>query len=117
MPSIWSEDMSKQESEVEVFDIKNCGDLHRYCVLTSEGPIIVHNCTQAFCRDLMVNAMFNLEEANYPVVFHVHDEIIAEVLKGFGSVEEFESIMCKLPQWAEGLPVKAEGWRGEFYRK
>lgn len=115
--NIWSEDMSKQESEVEVFDIKNCGDLHRYCVLTSEGPIIVHNCTQAFCRDLMVNAMFNLEEANYPVVFHVHDEIIAEVLKGFGSVEEFESIMCKLPQWAEGLPVKAEGWRGEFYRK
>lgn len=117
MPSTWSEDMSKQESEVEVFDIKNCGDLHRYCVLTSEGPIIVHNCTQAFCRDLMVNAMFNLEEANYPVVFHVHDEIIAEVLKGFGSVEEFENIMCKLPQWAEGLPVKAEGWRGEFYRK
>lgn len=79
--------------------------------------ILSENLTQAFCRDLMVNALFNLEEAGYPVVFHVHDEIISEVPIGYGDIKEFEEIMCKLPLWAKDLPVKAEGWVGKFYRK
>jgi DNA polymerase len=62
--------------------------------------------------------MLNLEAAGYPIVLSVHDEVVAEVLEEFGSVGEFEEIMCRLPDWAaDGFPVKAEGWRAKRFQK
>lgn len=75
------------------------------------------NATQATCRDLLVNAMFNVTKAGYDVVMHIHDEIVAEIDEGKGNLAEFESLMTKLPEWAKGLPLKAEGWIGKRYRK
>lgn len=78
---------------------------------------LTENCVQAFCRDLLCYGLKNLEAEGYPVVMHIHDEAVAEVPKGYGSLGEFENLLAKLPEWAEGLPLRAEGWVGPYYHK
>jgi DNA polymerase len=81
------------------------------------GGFWCENVTQATARDLMASAMLRVEAAGYPVILTIHDEIIAEVPAGFGDVREFERLMCDADPWAEGCPIKAEGWRGTRLRK
>lgn len=79
---------------------------------------LAENIVQATAHDIQRHAIENQIAAGYPIVLHVYDENVAEVQHGFGSVEEFEAIMAKLPPWAEGWPVRADGgWRGRRYRK
>lgn len=86
--------------------------------LDTWGGKLVENIVQAACRDLLVYAMLQLDRAGYPIVMHVHDEIVAEVLSGTGDIGHFEQVMSGTPQWAAGWPVKAAGgWRGLRYRK
>ena len=75
------------------------------------------NVIQAIGRDLLYYGKFKLREAGYKIIGSIYDEVIAEVPNGFGSLQEFESLMASVPPWATGLPVRAEGWEGRRYRK
>lgn len=90
---------------------------HQWVRMPTYGGRLVENLCQSFARDVLVEGMFNLESAGYPLVATVHDEIISEVPIGFGSATEFENLMTVVPSWAPGLPLKAKGWRGMRYRK
>lgn len=82
------------------------------------GGRLTENVTQAVARDILAHAIINCHYAGYSPVLEVYDEIVAEVPETFGSIAELEHIMCKLPAWANGWPIKAvNGWRGKRYRK
>ena len=79
---------------------------------------LVENCTQALCRDLLANALLNVEANGYPIVLHVHDEIICETPDSPEyNVAELGRLMCELPEWAEGFPLVAEGAEMKRYAK
>lgn len=82
------------------------------------GGKLTENIVQAVARDLLCSAMMNLYRAGYAIRFHIHDEVILEVPKeGSKNLQEAVRLMCTLPEWAEGLPLDAAGFEGDYYRK
>jgi DNA polymerase len=82
------------------------------------GGSLTENIVQAVSRDILANALLNLDAAGYTPVLHVHDEPVAEVNDDFGTLQEFEKCMMDLPAWAAGWPIKVGGgWQGQRYHK
>jgi len=90
---------------------------HKWSETTTYGGRLFNNCVQGLSRDIMAEAMLRTDKAGYKNVLTVHDEVVAEVPLGFGSLEEYEKLMCEIPLWAKGFPITASGWTGHRYRK
>lgn len=84
------------------------------------GGKLVENCVQAIARDCLAQAIEYLEAAGLPVVFHVHDEVVIDVAP-FGTdaemLDKVVGIMTRPIPWAQGLPLGADGWVGQFFKK
>lgn len=91
--------------------------IHRWGPISMYGGSLVQSITQAIARDILAHAVYTVEKAGYPVVLTVHDEIVADVPKKHGSLEDFNKLMTTLPAWAAGVPLDAEGYESERYRK
>ena len=49
---------------------------HQWREVEPYGGLLTENVVSALSRELLVNAMFALEAAGYPIVLTVHDEIV-----------------------------------------
>lgn len=80
--------------------------------------MIVHNCTQAFARDVLSSSMIPAEEAGYGIILTVHDEIVTETPDSPEfSHEHLSAIMATVPAYAPGLPLAAAGFEAKRYGK
>lgn len=80
------------------------------------GGKLVENIVQAYARDCLAVALDRLDKAGYNIVFHVHDEIIAEAPDG-SRWEDMAEIMGQPIDWAPGLLLRSDGYSTKFYMK
>ena len=79
------------------------------------GGKLAENLVQATARDCLRDAILEIEE-HYPIVMHVHDEVIVEV-EDESDLDKIMEIMKKPPEWFPGLPLDCEGTLAEKYQK
>lgn len=85
--------------------------------LETYGGKLVENVVQAIARDCLAAAIEHLEEAGFPVVFHVHDEVVIDCPESRADLDAVVQIMTQPIPWAADLPLNADGWVGDFFKK
>lgn len=84
------------------------------------GGKLTENCVQAIARDCLAEAIERLSAAGFPIVFHVHDEVVIDI-KPFADnktmLKAVTDLMTIVPAWAQGLPLGADGWVGSYFTK
>lgn len=89
----------------------------RWGRIETYGPKLVENIVQGIARDLLAEALKNVDRAGYKIVMHVHDEIVVEAVGSEEKLNEVCRLMEIVPKWANGLPLRADGFICNFYRK
>ena len=83
------------------------------------GGLCTENVVQALARDCLVAAMFRVNAAGYFTVLSVHDEDLSELTKALADVIAFKQMLIEREQWTAsmGIPLDADCWIGDRYRK
>lgn len=101
----------------ESLSYEGVGESKKWMRIETYGPKLVENIVQATARDLLALAMLRLRNQGFDIVMHIHDEAVLEVPEGVSGVEEICQIMSEQPDWAAGLPLRADGYACAFYKK
>lgn len=79
------------------------------------GGLQCENIVQACSRCILDRSMFRVENAGYPLILTVHDELLAEVRREFGNPDHFAEVMSQKEDWYADLPVSVAAWEGDRY--
>ncbi|CAK0780965.1 DNA polymerase bacteriophage-type [Gammaproteobacteria bacterium] len=83
------------------------------------GGKIVENVVQAISRDVLANGLFQVtQDPDLAIVGHVHDEIVVTArADDETALDRLITAMTTLPAWCPDAPIRASGWRGDYFRK
>ena len=93
------------------------GTTRKWGPIETYGGKLTENLVQATARDLLTHAMHHVDAAGHRIVMHIHDEIVVNEPTDGASVEDIVALMTRLPTWANGLPLDADGYECGFYKK
>lgn len=93
------------------------GQNHKWARQETYSGRLVENATQAIARDILAEAMARIEGKGLSIVAHVHDEVIIEAPRDKYTVGEICRLMAANPDWCDGLPLAAAGYKGDYYFK
>lgn len=85
-------------------------------IIPTYGGKLTENIVQAIARDCLAETLLRVKDKGWPIVFHVHDEIILDVPKSV-ELEEVIKTMTEEISWAKGLILNAAGFTGSYYMK
>lgn len=83
------------------------------------GGKLVENIVQAIARDCLGHTMLRLNDDHWPIVLHIHDEVVVEVDKKTGDqdLEAILEVMKEPLDWADGLLLNGDGFICNYYQK
>lgn len=82
------------------------------------GGLLTENLVQAVARDVLAEGLLVADAAGFEIVGHTHDEIITVVPYSSSlTLTGLNGTLSRQPNWAPGLPLKADGYESEVYRK
>lgn len=88
--------------------------------ISSYGGKLFENVVQAIARDVLVEGMKRVEESElFQIVLTVYDEIVAEApaYPETDDIGALTALLTTVPDWAPGLPLAANGFETDRYRK
>jgi len=101
-------------AEISYMGIRN----NQWVRIGTHPGMLVENIVQALARDCLAYGLLCVEQAGYPVILSVHDEIVCETPDTSEySVKQMCDIMCTKQKWNKTLPLFADGWEGYRYKK
>lgn len=106
---IWYRQMTEQDGDRFVWNGKAWVKIY--------GAKLVENVVQALAGRLLKEAMLRIAE-RYRIALTVHDDVMC--LADVGDKDALPFVLAELtrvPEWAAGLPLAAEGVEGERYEK
>lgn len=113
--------LEEHEGKPDSITYEGIGNTKKWERLETWGGKLVENIVQATARDCLAETMKRVDAAGYDIVMHVHDELICDVPeKTDGNRADLERILGIMKEpipWADGLPLKGDGYVTEFYRK
>ena len=83
---------------------------------------ITENVIQGLARDVMAQGLLNIQDymIDVTLIGTVHDEAIGEIYEKWlepNTLWKFNTYLCRMPSWASGLPLEAEGYIAKRYKK
>lgn len=108
---------SKWKKGQKAISYMGLNDKNKWARIETWGGKLVENLVQATARDCLRDKILALDAAGFDIRMHVHDEIVVTEPLGGKTLEQMNEIMNAPLPWAEGLPLRGDGYYCDFYQK